>query len=71
MTRITDNTKGSKDSWRLEPIDETSTRVTRVFDLHVSGPWRVIQPIVARGTKQAHEAEIHHVKHILEGKFQV
>ncbi len=39
-------TKGSKDTWRMEPIDETSTRLTRVFDLSVSGPWRVIQPII-------------------------
>jgi uncharacterized protein YndB with AHSA1/START domain len=60
-------TKGSTDTWRIEPIDETSTRVTRVFDLKVSGAWRVIQPIVARGTKRAHAAEIHNVKRIVEG----
>jgi ribosome-associated toxin RatA of RatAB toxin-antitoxin module len=63
-------TKGSKDSWRIEPIDETSTRVTRVFDLSVSGSWRVIQPIIARGTKRAHAAEIHNLKRILEGASQ-
>lgn len=60
-------TRGSKDSWRMEPIDEQSTRLTRVFDLRASGAWRVIQPIIARGTKRAHEAEIHNVKRIVEG----
>lgn len=63
-------TKGSKDIWRMEPIDEKSTRLTRVFDLRVSGSWRLIQPIIARGTKRAHEAEIHNVKRILEDKPQ-
>ena len=63
-------TKGSTDSWRMEPIDEKSTRLTRVFDMRVSGMWRVIQPLVARGTKRAHEAEIHNVKRILEGESQ-
>ena len=62
--------KRSTDSWRMEPIDETSTRLTRVFDMRVSGFWRLIQPIVARGTKRAHEAEIHNVKRILEGESQ-
>lgn len=62
--------KCSTDCWRLEPIDEKSTRLTRVFDLSVSGFWRLIQPIVARGTKRAHEAEIHNVKRILEGEPQ-
>ena len=61
-------TKGSKDSWRMEPIDERSTRLTRVYDLSVSGPWRLIQPIVTRGTKRAHEAEIYKVKRIVEGE---
>jgi ribosome-associated toxin RatA of RatAB toxin-antitoxin module len=60
-------TKGSTDTWRMEPIDETSTRLTRVFDLKVSGAWRLIQPIIARGTKRAHAAEIHNVKRIVEG----
>jgi uncharacterized protein YndB with AHSA1/START domain len=63
--------KRSTDSWRMEPIDEKSTRLTRVFDMTVSGFWRLIQPIVARGTKRAHEAEIHNVKRILEGESQV
>lgn len=63
--------KRSTDSWRMEPMDETSTRLTRVFDMSVSGFWRFIQPIVARGTRKAHEAEIHHVKRILEGESQV
>ena len=63
-------TKGSTDSWRMEPIGEKSTRLTRVFDLRVSGSWRVIQPVIARGTKRAHEAEIHNVKRILEGEPQ-
>jgi uncharacterized membrane protein len=63
-------TKGSTDSWRMKPMDEQSTRVTRVFDLRVSGPWRVIQPLIARGTKRAHAAEIHTVKRILEGEPQ-
>jgi uncharacterized protein YndB with AHSA1/START domain len=62
--------KRSTDSWRMEPIDEKSTRLTRVFDMSVSGFWRLIQPIVARGTKRAHEAEIHNVKRILEGEPQ-
>jgi uncharacterized protein YndB with AHSA1/START domain len=62
--------KRSTDSWRMEPIDETSTRLTRVFDLSVNGFWRLNQPIVARGTKRAHEAEIHNVKRILEGESQ-
>ncbi len=62
--------KRSTDSWSMEPIDEKSTRLTRVFDLRVSGAWRVIQPIIARGTKRAHEAEIHNVKRILEGEPQ-
>jgi hypothetical protein len=60
----------STDSWRMEPIDETSTRLTRVFDMRVSGFWRLIQPIVVRGTKRAHEAEILNVKRILEGESQ-
>ncbi len=63
---ISGPTKGSKDTWRMEPMDEKSTRLTRVFDLSVSGSWRVIQPIIVRGTKRAHEAEIHNVKRILE-----
>jgi len=63
-------TKGSKDTWRMEPNDETSTRLTRIFELRVSGAWRVIQPMIARGTKRAHEAEIHNVKRILEGEPQ-
>ena len=63
-------TKGSRDSWRMEPIDEKSTRLTRVFGLRASGSWRLIQPIIARGTKRAHEAEIHNVKRILEGEPQ-
>jgi polyketide cyclase/dehydrase/lipid transport protein len=63
-------TKGSKDTWRMEPIDETSTRLARVFDLSVSGSWRLIQPMIVRGTKRAHEAEIHNVKRILEGETQ-
>ncbi len=63
-------TKGSQDSWRMEPIDEKSTRLTRVFDERVSGSWRLIQPIIVRGTKRAHEAEIHNVKRILEGEPQ-
>ena len=62
--------KRSTDSWRVEPIDEKSTRLTRVFDMRVSGFWRLIQPIVARGTKQAHEAEIRNVKRIVEGESQ-
>jgi carbon monoxide dehydrogenase subunit G len=62
--------KRSTDSWRMEPIDEKSTRLTRVFDMRVSGFWRLIQPIVVRGTKSAHEAEIHNVKRILEGESQ-
>jgi carbon monoxide dehydrogenase subunit G len=62
--------KRSTDSWRMEPIDEKSTRLTRVFDMSVSGFWRLIQPIVARGTKRAHAAEIHNVKRILEGESQ-
>lgn len=62
--------KGSTDSWRMEPIDEMSTRLTRVFDMRVNGFWRLIQPIVVRGTKRAHEAEIHNVKRILEGEAQ-
>lgn len=64
------HTKGSKDTWRMEPIDEKSTRLTRVFDLRVSGAWWVIQTIIVRGTKRAHEAEIHIVKRILEDKPQ-
>lgn len=60
-------TKGSTDSWQMEPINETSTRVTRVFDLRVSGLWRVIQPVIARGTKRAHAAEMQNVKRLLEG----
>jgi uncharacterized protein YndB with AHSA1/START domain len=63
-------TKGSKDTWWMEPMDEQSTRLTRVFDLSVSGTWRLIQPIIARGTKRAHEAEMHNVKRILEGEPQ-
>ena len=62
--------KRSTDSWRMEPIDEKSTRLTRVFDMRVSGFWRLIQPIITRGTKRAHEAEIHNVKRILEGESQ-
>lgn len=62
--------KRSMDSWRMEPMDEKSTRLTRVFDMRVSGFWRLIQPIIARGTKRAHEAEIHNVKRILEGESQ-
>jgi hypothetical protein len=62
--------KRSTDSWRMEPMDEKSTRLTRVFDMRVNGFWRMIQPIVARGTKRAHEAEIHKVKRIVEGKTQ-
>src|SRR5947209_806771 len=31
--------KRSTDSWRMEPIDEKSTRLTRVFDMRVSGFW--------------------------------
>ena len=62
--------KRSTDSWRMEPIDEKSTRLTRVLDMRVSGFWRLIQPIVVRGTKRAHEAEIHNVKRILEGESQ-
>jgi uncharacterized protein YndB with AHSA1/START domain len=63
-------TKGSKDTWRMEPIGEKSTRLTRVFDLRVSGSWRLIQPVIVRGMKRAHEAEIHNVKRILEGEPQ-
>ena len=62
--------KRSTDSWRMELIDEKSSRLTRVFDLSVSGFWNLIQPIVVRGTKRAHEAEIHNVKRILEGETQ-
>jgi hypothetical protein len=62
--------KHSTDSWRMEPIGERSTRLTRVFDLRVNGFWRLIQPIVVRGTKRAHDAEIHNVKRILEGEYQ-
>jgi hypothetical protein len=63
--------KRSTDSWRMEPIDEKSTRLTRVFDMRVSGFWRLIQPIVASGTKRAHAAEIHKVKRFLEGEPQL
>jgi Polyketide cyclase / dehydrase and lipid transport len=63
--------KRSTDNWRMEPMDEKSTRLTRVFVMRVSGFWRLIQPIVARGTKRAHEAEIHNVKRILEGESQL
>jgi uncharacterized protein YndB with AHSA1/START domain len=62
--------KRSTDCWRMEPIDVKSTRLTRVFDMRVSGFWRLIQPIVARGTKRAHAAEIHNVKRCLEGDAQ-
>ena len=62
--------KRSTDSWRMEPMDDTSTRLTRVFDMSVSGLWRFIQPLVAHSTRRAHEAEIHHVKRILEGESQ-
>jgi hypothetical protein len=54
----------------MEPIDEQSAQLTRVFDERVSGSWRLIQPIVAWGTKRAHEAEIQKVKRILEGEPQ-
>ena len=60
-------TKGSKDTWRMEPIDEQSAQLTRVFDERVSASWRLIQPIIAWGTKRAHEAEIQKVKRIFEG----
>jgi uncharacterized protein YndB with AHSA1/START domain len=63
--------KRSTDCWRMEPIGEKSSRLTRVFDMRVSGLWRLIQPIIARGTKRAHEAEIHNFKRILEGEPQV
>jgi uncharacterized protein YndB with AHSA1/START domain len=62
--------KRSTDSWRMESIDEKSTRLTRVFDMRVSGLWRAIQPIIARGTKKTHEAEIHNVKRLLEDESQ-
>jgi uncharacterized protein YndB with AHSA1/START domain len=62
--------KRSTDSWRMEPMDEKSTRLTRVFDMRVNGFWRMIQPIFARGTKRAHEAEISKVKRIVEGEPQ-
>jgi hypothetical protein len=59
-------TKGSTDNWRMESISESKTRLTRVFDMRVSGLARLIQPIVVRGTQRAHEAEISNVKRILE-----
>jgi carbon monoxide dehydrogenase subunit G len=61
-------TKRSTDTWRMEAMDDKATRLTRVFDLRVSGLWRLIEPIVVRGTKRAHAAEIINVKRILEGE---
>lgn len=60
-------TKGSTDNWRMEPIDEKSTRLTRIFDLSASGFLRLIQPIIAQGTRKSHEEEMNNIKRILEG----
>lgn len=61
-------TRGSTDRWRMQAVDDKSTRLTRTFDLRTAGAWRLIQPIIARGARRSHKAEILTIQRILEGQ---
>jgi len=61
-------TEHSTDTWCTEAVGESLTRLTRAFDLRVSGVWTLLQPIIVQGTRKAHAAEIKNVKRILESR---
>ncbi len=67
---ITGPTRGSRDRWHLDDLDGRSTRLTRSFELRAGGAWKILQPLIARGARQAHRTEMAKIKRILENVRQ-